>query len=217
MSIVNSGISAIGRLAALALLLGAFLVGLAGVVYMSLLGEEIPVPEITGKPLADSERELAAYGLKIRKRADRQSAEQPGTVIEQIPKAGETVKTGQWISVVVSKGGVEPDVPDSLKQAADEDDAEKIEEMISDKPKKAKSNSNSSRKKADTGRDVNSNGATTNSSSNSSDPRSDKKDPSNNNSSDKVDKSPQTPAVKPPNPGTKPPAGDAKPKPPARP
>ncbi|HVF46429.1 MAG TPA: PASTA domain-containing protein [Pyrinomonadaceae bacterium] len=218
MSIVNTGISALGRLAALALLLGAFSVGLAGVVYMSLLGDEIPVPEITGKHLADGERELAAHGLKIRKRADRQSSEQPGTVIEQIPKAGETVKTGQWISVVVSKGGMEPDVPESLKKAGDEDDAEKIEEMISDKPKKAKANSNSSRKKADTGRDVNSNAATTNSNSKSSETDADKKEsPSNNNSTDKNNKNPQTPAVKPTNPGTKPPAGDTKPKPATRP
>jgi beta-lactam-binding protein with PASTA domain len=217
-SILNRGISAIGRLAALALLLGAFLFGLAGVVYMSLQGEEIAVPEITGKHLTDGERELAARGLKIRKRADRQSAEQPGTVIEQLPKAGETVKTGQWISVVVSRGGVEPDVPESLKQAADEDDAEKIEEMISDKPKKPKANSNSSRKKADTGRDVNSNAATTNSNSESSETDSDKKEPpSNNNSTDKNNKNPQTPAVKPSNPGTKPPAGDTKPKPAPRP
>jgi hypothetical protein len=215
MSIVDTGVSAIGRLAALALLLGAFSVGLAGVVYMSLQGEAIPVPEITGKHLSDGEKELAAHGLKIRKRADRQSSEQPGTVIEQIPKAGETVKTGQWVSVVVSKGGVEPDVPESLKKAAD-DDAEKIEEMISDKPKKPKANSNSSRKKADTGRDVNSNAATTNSNSKSSETDPDKKEsPSNNNSTDK--KGTQAPAVKPPNTGTKPPAGDTKPKPPAKP
>ena len=46
MSFARSGLSAIGRLAAIALLAGAFLFGLAGVVYMSLQGSEVQVPEI---------------------------------------------------------------------------------------------------------------------------------------------------------------------------
>ncbi len=217
MSIINSGFSAIGRLAALAVLLGVFLFGLAGVVYMSLQGAEITVPEITGKNFEETEKELALLGLKIKKRADRVSAEKPNTVIEQLPKAGETVKTGQTIRVVVSKGGGEADVPPSLK-TTEEDDAEKIEEMISDKPKKTKSNSNT-RKKADTARDVNSessNTSTSNSKSNPSESNSNKKDPaSNNNSSDKPNKNTQTPtSPKPANSAVKP---DSRPKPPIRP
>lgn len=219
MSIASSGFSAIGRLAALGLFVAAFLFGLAGVVYMSLQGEEVKVPEITGKNLSESEKELAALGLKIRKRADRISAEKPGTVVEQLPKPGETVKTGQWISVVISKGGGEVDTPASLKNATDEDDTEKIEEMISDKPKKPKTNSTSNRKKADTARDVNGNTSTTNSNSNSSESGSNKKDPaSNNNSTEKSNKSTHTPpGTKPPNPGTKPSGGDSRPKLPPRP
>lgn len=139
MSIVSTGISAIGRLAALALLAGAFIFGLAGVVYMSLQGDEVKVPEITGKDFSDSEKELASMGLKIKKRADRPSAETPNTVIEQLPKPGETVKTGQLILVVTSKGGIETDErPATVKNANEEEEKEKIEEMISDKPKKQK-------------------------------------------------------------------------------
>jgi beta-lactam-binding protein with PASTA domain len=176
-SIVNSGFSAIGRLAALALLLGAFIFGMAGVVYMSLQGEEVKVPEITGKNFAESEKELAALGLKIKKRADRFSTEMPNTVIEQLPKTGETVKTGQLILVVTSKGPGEGDQPASLKNTTEEDDTEKIEEMISDKPKKPKANSNTTRKKADTARDVSGNtseGNTAAGSTNKKDPGSDK-------------------------------------------
>ena len=164
MSILNKGFSAIGRLAAVALLLAAFMFGMAGVVYMSLQGEEVRVPEITGKNFAESEKELAALGLKIKKRADRFSSEMPNTVIEQLPKTGETVKTGQLILVVTSKGPGEGDQPESLKNITDEDDTEKIEEMISDKPKKPKANSNSNRKKADTARDVGGNTSESNSS-----------------------------------------------------
>jgi len=188
----SSGLSAIGRLVAIALLAGAFLFGLAGVVYMSLQGSEVQVPEITGKDFSESEKELALLGLKIKKRADRASTEPPNTVIEQLPKPGETVKTGQLILVVTSKGPGEGDEKNTLKKGIDEDDTEKIEEMIDDKPKKPKANSNTSRKKADTTRDVNGVPSEGNSASNTSTSNSNKKEPSNN-STDKQNKNTQTP------------------------
>lgn len=208
MGFLKSGASAIGRLAALAVLAAAFLFGMAAVVYMSLHGTEVKVPEITGKDLSDSEKELALLGLIIKNRADRFSDEKPGTVIEQLPKAGETVKTGQTIRVVTSKGPGEGDLPATLKQGSDEEDADKIEEMISDKPKK-KTNTNTNRKKADTTRDVN--GAPANDNSNSSE--SNKKDPgTSNNSSDKPKANTQTPP-RPGNPTTRPGEARARPTP----
>jgi len=160
MSIISKSLSALGKLAVVGALLIAFMGGMAGVVYMSLTGSEIKVPEIVGKDFVQSEKELAALGLKIRKRADRVSGEQMNTVLEQLPKAGETVKTGQWISVVVSKAGAtSEETPSSLKKDIEADDSETIEDMISDKPKK-KTNSNTNKKKADTTRDVMANTAT---------------------------------------------------------
>ncbi|MGD9561004.1 MAG: PASTA domain-containing protein [Pyrinomonadaceae bacterium] len=148
----------LGRLVVAAVLLAAFLGAMAGVVYMSLSGEEITVPEITGKDFFESQKELAALGLKIKKRADRPSTEMINTILEQRPRAGETVKTGQLIFVVVSKAGVEAEEPPkSLIKDLETDDSKTIEDMISDKPKKSKKSSNSnSKKKADTSRDVNS-------------------------------------------------------------
>jgi beta-lactam-binding protein with PASTA domain len=167
-------------LAAIALMAAAFLFGLAGVVYMSLQGSEVQVPEITGKDLNEGERELALLGLKIKKRADRPNEAAPGTVIEQLPKPGETVKTGQLILVVTSRGPGEGLDKNQPKTALDTDDTEKIEEMIDDKPKKAKSNSNVNRKKADTTRDVGANTSEGNSNSNSSEPSTNKKEPGAN-------------------------------------
>ncbi|MBK8467356.1 MAG: PASTA domain-containing protein [Chloracidobacterium sp.] len=218
MSIIKSGFSVLGRLAAMGLLAVAFLFGLATVVYMSLQGSEVQVPEITGKVFSDSERELAALGLKIKKRADRNSPEAINTVIEQLPKPGETVKTGQMILVVTSKGEGENGDKNTLKKLPEEDDSEKIEEMIDDKPKKSKSNSNSSRKKADTTRDVTGNNTDTNSNSNSDSnsqsSNSNKKETgSNNNSSEKSNKNAQTPDKKgQPTSGPKP-SGEIRPKP----
>ncbi|MEJ7847662.1 MAG: PASTA domain-containing protein [Pyrinomonadaceae bacterium] len=198
MSIINTGISALGKLLSLVLLLAAFLGGMAGVVYMSLSGEEIKVPEITGKDFAESEKELAALGLKIKRRADRPSTEKMNTVLEQLPKAGETVKTGQLILVVVSKAGIEgEEVPKSLKKDLESDDAEKIEEMISDKPKKAKANTNTNtKKKAETTRDVIGNESNSNLSNSNSKEGDNKKDPVE--PGDKTNKNTSTsPAIKP--------------------
>jgi hypothetical protein len=167
MSIASHGISALSKLAIVALLLATFLGGMAAVVVMSLSGDVIQVPEIVGKDFVQSEKELAALGLKIRKRADRVSTEQMNTVLEQVPKAGETVKSGQWISVVVSKAGLASDeTPASLRKDLETDDSDKIEEMISDKPKK-KSNSNTNKKKAETTRDVIANESSSNTSTDS--------------------------------------------------
>lgn len=182
MSIASKSFSALGKLAVVGLLLATFFGGMAVVVVMSLSGSEIKVPEIIGKDFVQSEKELAALGLKIRKRADRVSSEEINTVLDQLPKAGETVKTGQWISVVVSKAGMpSEETPPSLRQNLEEDDSQKIEDMISDKPKK-KSNSNTSKKRAETTRDVIANDSSSNTSSDSktvTDPKgedTDKKD-----------------------------------------
>ena len=174
MGIVKTGISAIGKLAALGILLAVFLGTMAGVVYVSLSGEEIKVPEIVGKDFVQSEKELAALGLKIKKRAERPSDKTINTVLEQLPKAGDTVKSGQLILVVTSRQFADgEEAPKSLIKDINEDDTEKIEEMISDKPKKSRSNSNTNtnKKKADTARDViDDSSSNTKSSSNSTDP-----------------------------------------------
>lgn len=216
MSILRSGFSAIGRLAAIGLLAAAFLFGMAGVVYMSLQGTEIKVPEITGKDFSESEKELAHLGLKIKKRADRFSTEKPNTVIEQLPKVGQTVKTGQLILVVTSKGPGDGDQPSSLKGTSDEEEAEKIEELISDKPKKPKANSNTSRKKADTTRDVAGNTAAGNSDTDTGEPPANKKDPgSTGDPGNKPPKGPGTPSnSRLPSPASgRPPAGETRPRP----
>lgn len=187
MSLASTGLSALGKLLAVALLASAFLFGMAGVVYMALQGTEIQVPDVTGKDFQDSEKELASLGLKIKKRADRPSVEKPNTVIEQLPKPGETVKTGQMILVVTSKPAEGEELPPAVKKGIEEDDTDKIEEMITDKPKKAKP-TNTNRKKADTSRDVNGD-SNSSSNSNSNSSNSNKKEGgTSNNSTDKTNR-----------------------------
>jgi hypothetical protein len=133
---LRTGISAIGRLVSLVVLLGAFLAGMTGVVYMSLSGSEIAVPDMVGRDFVEVEKELASLGLKVKRRAERPSEEKINTVLEQLPRAGETVKSGQMILVVVSRAfapGEEKTKP--IIKDTEEDDSKKIEEMITDKPK----------------------------------------------------------------------------------
>lgn len=213
MSFLKTGFSAIGKLIALAVLAAVFLFGMATVVLMSLQGSEIKVPEITGKSFSESEHELASLGLRIKKRADRVSAEPPNTIIEQLPKPGETVKTGQLILVVTSKAPLSGEELPKTIPTTDENDSDKIEEMITDKPKKPKTNTNTNRKKADTARDVNSDPGSTN--SNSSESNSNKKEPgSNNNSTDKTNKNSTAPGNKQSGPSgtTRPSGGDLRPR-----
>lgn len=186
-----------------------FFVGLVTVVYLRLQGEEMKVPEIVGKDFVESERELADLGLIIKKRADRFSAEKPNTVIEQLPKAGETVKTGQMILVVTSKTNPEGDeAPATLKKSTtEEDESEKIEQLISDKPKKSaktNQNTNTNKKKTSTTRDVLSGNSNSNSNSSESGISDKKTSEANSNSADKTNKNSSA------NPGKAPASPDAK-------
>ena len=189
MSFIKKGASAFGKLLIVVVLAGTFLVGLLSVIYLRLQGEEMKVPEIVGKDFVESERELADLGLIIKKKADRFSTEKPNTVIEQLPKAGETVKTGQMILVVTSKTDPEGnEAPVTLKKNTNEDDdSEKIEELISDKPKKSNKtnqNANTNKKKTSTTRDVLSDNSNLSANSNSNKKASE----SNSNSADKGNK-----------------------------
>lgn len=188
MSFVRKGASAFGKLFIVIALAGTFIVGLIGVVYMSLQGQAMTVPEIVGKDYVQSEQELASLGLRIKKRADRYSTEKPNTILEQLPKAGDTVKTGQMILVVTSKTNPEgEEAPVTIKKNTNEqDESEKIEDLISDKPKKSKANtnSNSNKKKSSTTRDVLSNNSNDNSNSANGSGAPNK----NSNSGDKANK-----------------------------
>lgn len=185
------------------MLAATFLVGMVGVVYMSLQGEAIKVPEIIGKDFVESEKELTELGLRIKKRADRYSEEKPNTILEQLPKPGDTVKTGQMILVVTSKSNPEgEEKPATIKKSTDDDDTEKIEELISDKPKTKKANSNTNtKKKSSTTRDVLSNNSTN---SNSSDSNSSNGNSTNSNKTTPTNKTTNPTDTKKPGDTTKP-------------
>jgi len=140
MGFVKTSATAVGRLLVVLSLAITFMVGMMGVFYLSLVGDEIKIPKIVGKNFNIGEDELSAHGLRIKKIATRYSEEEPNTILEQRPRAGTTAKSGLMISVVVSKEN-----PDTTEAPADikeeEDDIKEIEdlpELKTEKPKKKK-------------------------------------------------------------------------------
>lgn len=161
MGILKTGISAIGKLFIVAALAGTFIVGMVSVVYLSLSGEEVKVPEIVGKNFLDSEKELTQLGLKVKRRALRYSQEKPNTILEQLPRPGETVKTGQTILVVLSQANPEgEEAPATIVKEEEVETAPDLE-IPSDKKKTTK---NANVKKATT-RDVEKSNSNSNSNS----------------------------------------------------
>jgi PASTA domain-containing protein len=92
-----------------------FLFGVATTVYLSLRSPEVKVPDVVGKDRFEAERILGDADLKFRVRATRPSNEaKPDTVLFQLPRAGEVVKTGQTVAMDISRPTKEGESPESV-------------------------------------------------------------------------------------------------------
>ena len=92
-----------------------FLFGVATTVYLSLRSPEVKVPDVVGKDRFEAERILGEADLKFRVRATRPSNEvKPDTVMFQLPRAGEVVKTGQTVAMDVSRPAKEGESPETV-------------------------------------------------------------------------------------------------------
>ena len=104
MSVVTRILSVFRSVAIVLAIAIVFLFGVATTVYLSLRSPEVKVPDVVGKNRFDAEKILADADLKFRVRATRPSNEaQPDTVMFQLPRAGEVVKTGQTVAMDISR------------------------------------------------------------------------------------------------------------------
>lgn len=75
-------------------------------------GKTVPVPSVIGRDLTTAITELKDSGLEIKvERQEHHPTVPAGSIINQEPKAGQSVKAGRNISVVVSLGSEEVNVP----------------------------------------------------------------------------------------------------------
>jgi beta-lactam-binding protein with PASTA domain len=92
-----------------------FLFGVATTVYLSLRSPEVTVPNVVGKDRFEAEKILGEADLKFRVRASRPSNQaQPDTVLFQLPRAGEVVKTGQTVAMDISRVAKEGESPENV-------------------------------------------------------------------------------------------------------
>ena len=103
---------AFGKLGVVALIAVVFAFGLVSTVYLSLRSPDIQVPDVVNQAYYDGEKTLARAGLDIRERAKRyKPGVEPGRILDQSPRAGEVVKGGQTVAVVVSRAPKEGEKP----------------------------------------------------------------------------------------------------------
>ncbi len=111
-------LSVFGKLGIVAIVAVAFTFGLVATVYLSLRSPKIQVPDVLNKPYMEGETTLEKAGLSMRERARRYKPDiPPGVILDQSPRAGEVVKAGQTIAVVVSRARKEGEQPPSEEVA----------------------------------------------------------------------------------------------------
>lgn len=116
-----------GKLGILIAIALAFIIGLAGTVYLSLRSPEVKVPDVVGKDLSTAESALGEARLNMRKRATRYSPDaQPNMILDQSPRGGDVIKIGQTVAVVVSRAPEKDEAPPAVEgdQGKDNKDAQ---------------------------------------------------------------------------------------------
>jgi len=135
-------VSAFGKLGAAAVIAAVFAFGLLATVYLSIRSPEIQVPEVVNQSYSDGEATLEKAGLDIRERAKRYKPDvEPGIILDQSPRAGEVIKAGQTIAVVVSRAPKEGEQP----PPAEDDGGEKNDNAKANANSGANSGANSNK------------------------------------------------------------------------
>jgi serine/threonine-protein kinase len=79
--------------------------------------EEIVLPDVKGKSVAEAVNELSSMGLGLRKEGEEfNQTLAPGVVLRQSPPAGMNVRKGKVVKVTISQGGEMIYVPDLVGQ-----------------------------------------------------------------------------------------------------
>jgi hypothetical protein len=103
-SLASNALSVLQRIGLIILIGLAFLFGLSATVYLSLRSPEVTVPNVVGQDRFEAEQTLEKAGLNFRVRATRPSNQvKADTVLFQLPRAGEVVKTGQTVAMDISR------------------------------------------------------------------------------------------------------------------
>lgn len=154
-SISSRILSAFSKLGVVAIIAVAFTFGLVATVYLSLRSPKIQVPDVVNQQYMEGETTLEKSGLSIRERAKRYKPDvPPGVILDQSPRAGEVVKAGQTIAVVVSRARKEGEQPPSEEVAEER----KKEETGATKNQNSDESKNDNRERRNKNKNANLNG-----------------------------------------------------------
>jgi len=103
----------------------------------------VKVPNVVGKDRSEAEKILAEVDLKFRVRVTLPSNDtNPDTVLFQLPRAGEVVKTGQTVAMDVSRQAKEGESPEKVTPDNDNTNSSQISNsdanVNENKPKRPK-------------------------------------------------------------------------------
>ena len=155
-------LSALRRLGIVIAIATIFLFGLATTVYLSLRSPEVKVPDVVGKDRFEAEHILGGAGLNYRVRATRPSNQlKADTVLFQVPRAGEVVKSGQTVAMDISRTAKEGEASEAVvEKPAEEKPADANEASANEnKPKRNKNTNKNANDNANENRNANSNRA----------------------------------------------------------
>lgn len=109
-------------IAALILVVAASALFLGRALFGNTTGEQVTVPALVGKTVEVAEQSLATQGLTLGEQTPTASDQPKGTVLTQNPAAGSQLAKGQSVSVTVSAGRAQVQVP-TLTGLGSADDA----------------------------------------------------------------------------------------------
>jgi eukaryotic-like serine/threonine-protein kinase len=81
--------------------------------------QQVSVPDVVGDSETDARSKLENAGLKVDTSERESETEDPGTVLEQSPRAGGKVSKGSTVAITLAKAPPQFDVPDVVDQTAD--------------------------------------------------------------------------------------------------
>ena len=158
--------AALGRAGIAAGIVAAFVLGLAGTVYLSLRTSEVTVPDVVGQHFLQGQTALEGADLNIRKRAKRLKPDAaPDTILDQSPRPGDVVKAGQTVAVVVAdeNSGKEMKAADSgAPEEGEKPAGEPGKEKAEATPRGQNQNANASNRNANRNANKNANRANAN-------------------------------------------------------
>ncbi len=152
-------LSAFGKLGIIVVSAALFVLGLVGTVYLSLRSPEVQVPDVVNKTYQDGTAALGQAGLDISERAQRYKPDvQPGVILDQTPHAGEVVKSGQTVRVVVSRSPREGEQqPAAIEEVKKDEDVNKSKNDNVGESGTASKNENRDRRNKNTNKNANGN------------------------------------------------------------